>query len=82
MRWLHGITDSMDMSLGKLWEMVKDREGWRSWGYKDSATTEQLNKTRMETSNNRLRPRMEPKHLTHPHGRVNTHGENTLKLLM
>ena len=80
MRWLHGITDSMDMSLGKLWEMVKDREGWRSWGYRDSATTEQLNKTRMETSNNRLRPRME--HLTQPHERVNTHGEKALKLLM
>ena len=70
MRWLDGITDAMDMNLGKLREMVKDREGWHAAVH---------GVTKSWDSTGRLNDNDLPLRLTYPRGRMKGHSRLLLQ---
>ena len=59
MSWLDGIINSMDLSLSKLWEIMKEREAWccSPWGHKELDTTNQLKSNSLHFADGKQRPR-------------------------
>ena len=65
MRCLDGISDSVDMSLSKLQDKIKDREAWCSWGWKELDMIQQLKNYRDKASLDQLKDVLFPDQLKH-----------------